>query len=282
MSRMSGFFRNTAIALLFIPVFTGAQNGSVGITYSVDSTIVVFGDTRSGHAVHKKVVDCILKTAPCAVFNSGDLVWNGRSQKMWDRFNAIEGPLLKSTKYYVAAGNHELSSEYFRNNFKLPGNGLWYSVNIGGIHFIALDNTSEYAAGSEQYTWLEKDLQQVPPSVKFRVVVMHYPAYTTGPHRGACKKLQQSLVPLFEKYGVDIVFAGHNHGYERSLVNNVYYVTSAGGGAPLYNQKIKRSYSQVFIKNYNFCTIAAHGLEMKVTALDTAMKTIDEFVVTKK
>jgi predicted phosphodiesterase len=282
MIKIMRLFRNAAIALSFLPILISAQNGSVGITYSVDSTIVVFGDTRSGHAVHKKVVDCILKTAPCAVFNSGDLVWNGRSKKMWDRFNEIEGPLLKSTKYYVAAGNHELSSEYFRNNFKLPGNGLWYSVNIGGIHFIAIDNTSDFYIGSEQYLWLEQDLQQVPADIKFRVVVMHYPAYTTGPHRGQCKKLQQTLVPLFEKYGVDIVFAGHNHGYERSFVKNVFYITSAGGGAPLYNQKIKSPYSQVFIKKYNFCTISAHGNEMKVTALDTAMKAIDEFVVVKK
>lgn len=275
------FITVVIITLSFNQVRSIAQSGSVGITYSADSTIVVFGDTRSGHAVHKKVVDCILKTAPCAVFNSGDLVWNGRSKKMWNRFNEIEGPLLRSTKYYVAAGNHELSSEYFRNNFKLPGNGLWYSVNIGGIHFIALDNTSDYAVGSEQYNWLEHDLQNVPSAVKFRVVVMHYPAYTTGPHRGECKKLQQSLVPLFEKYDVNIVFAGHNHGYERSLVNNVYYVTSAGGGAPLYNQKIKSPYSQVFVRNYNFCTISASGPELKVTALDTAMKTIDAFVVRK-
>ena len=72
MSRMIQFFRNAALALSFIPMLTSAQNGGISINYSSDSTVVIFGDTRTGHAIHRKVVQCIIKTAPCAVFNLGD------------------------------------------------------------------------------------------------------------------------------------------------------------------------------------------------------------------
>ncbi|MEI6764197.1 MAG: metallophosphoesterase [Bacteroidota bacterium] len=282
MNRMIRLFRNAVTALLLFPLVAVAQNGSVGITYSLDSTVAIFGDTRTGHAIHRKVVQCILKTQPCAVFNLGDLVWNGHSKKLWKLFNEIEGPLLKDTKYYVAAGNHELGAKLFRKNFVLPGNGLWYSVNMLGVHFIVLDNTSDFTKGSPQYKWLKNDLENIPANIRFRVVVQHYPPYTTGAHRDRCKKLQKHLVPLFEKYHVDIVFAGHNHGYERSLVNGVYYITTAGGGAPLHDQNFTSPYSQVYIKNYNFCSLTANNEQLKVTALDTAMKTIDAFVVRKK
>jgi len=51
--------------------------------------------------------------------------------------------------------------------------------------------------------------------------------------------VREALTPLFERYGVDIVFNGHHHNYQRSLVHGVTYIVTGGGGAPIY--RIRRA-----------------------------------------
>ena len=99
---------------------------------------------------------------------------------------------------------------------------------------MTLDTNSDYEPGSKQYQFLKRDLAGT--SRPFKVFFGHHPAYSSGSH-GSTKKMQEYLQPLFEENGVQLVFAGHDHDYERTIVNGITYVVSGGGGAPLYGQE---------------------------------------------
>jgi acid phosphatase type 7 len=267
------------IFLLIVP-FTVYQQGQTRQPSSLPGKpIVVYGDTRNGHEVHKKIISQIIKLKPEAVFHTGDLVFNGKCERNWSIFNSIVGDLARTTPIYPALGNHERKVLHINQDLKLPNDGKWYSVNLQNIHFIVLDVESKYTAGSEQYNWLHKDLENQPASTKYTVVFTHYPFYTTGPHKSHIKRLRRELIPLFKKFGVDAVFSGHNHCYERSFADGIYYIVTAGGGAPLYGPVRKDSVSQLYIKDYNFCVLEQNGDTLYVNAMDTAMRRIDRFYI---
>jgi hypothetical protein len=101
---------------------------------------------------------------------------------------------------------------------------------------------------------------------------------STGWH-GGDSDLRQILTPLFEDYRVDVVFNGHDHGYERSFKDGIYYVVTAGGGAPLRGQATTSDYSQVFDKTYNFCTLSVGSENVTVKAFDPDIGLVDEFSI---
>ena len=109
------------------------------------------------------------------------------------------------------------------------------------------------------------------------ITVFHHPIYTVGRHEEDEKNLINTIVPLFEQYGVDIVFSGHNHSYERSVVNGITYVVTGGGGAPLYNQERESSYNVAFEKQHHFCLLEKTGDELTVTVYNVALDVIDNF-----
>jgi acid phosphatase type 7 len=243
-----------------------------------DSVIVVFGDTRTNHDVHRTVVKDIMHFKPLAVFHTGDLVYNGNKNSEWSLFREISAPIIDSSRFYPSFGNHERHSKIMSDDYSVPNNGQWYSVNIGKVHFTVIDNYADFSAGSEQYQWLVSDLASSGNSM-FRVVVMHLPVYTSGPHKSGLKKIKSYLVPLFEKYDISVVFSGHVHCYEKAFSNHIYYITTGGGGAPLYPKLNDPPESQLYIRTYNFCTLKVKDNTLQIQALDTNLRVIDEVIV---
>src|SRR5262249_60241894 len=88
---------------------------------------------------------------------------------------------------------------------------------------------------TERTRWLRKGPQgaAADPTVAHRFIVMHHPPYSVSIHGGR-PELREMWTPIFERYGVDAVFSGHDHVYERAERNGVRYFVSGGGGAPLY------------------------------------------------
>ncbi len=197
-------------------------------------SFAVYGDNRSDHAAHQSVVNRALTLAPDFVLDTGDLVADGTVAEQWDTFFDIERELLKIAPFFSSLGNHERNSAHYFNLFHLPNNERYYSFDYGNAHIVALevDGYQSYSAGSAQYNWLANDLAST--SQPWKLVFFHFPPYSSGSH-GDDPTAQRDLVPLFEQYGVQIVFNGHDHDYERSLVNGVNYIVAGGGGAPLYS-----------------------------------------------
>lgn len=258
---------------------TDTADESVDETESVSMKIVVYGDTRTGHDVHKKVTNMILEENPDAVFHTGDLVNDGLDAGDWEMWDEITSELLESTDFYPAIGNHEKNAEAYYDRFELPNNERWYVVKYDNLHVFVLDTDKDITAETDQYAWLEVELAKSAEEVDGIIAVFHHPPYSTGPHEVDEASLRDSVVPLFEQYGVDMVFSGHDHDYERSYINEIYYIVAGGGGAPTYDQQREEEWSQVFLNIHHYCVLIVNEdtIEMTVYGLDGEV--LDEVAV---
>jgi predicted phosphodiesterase len=240
---------------------------------------VVYGDSRTGDEAHRQVVAAILAVRPAAVFHTGDLVEDGTDEEDWRTFNAITADMRGKAEFFPTLGNHEKGSEKYFSNFGLPGDYRWYSVERGGVHVAVLDSGSDLSAGSPQRAWLEKDLSGA--GTPFVAVMLHTSPYSSGPH-GDDRKLKEHLVPLLEKYGVDVVFSGHDHDYERLEAEGVTYVVTGGGGAPLYGRKGGSAGSRLFAEAFHFVRVCVERGGMTLEARTPGGGTLDRFTIPLK
>ncbi len=261
-----------------VMAFTRNLSDTLSVAVKMIPCILVYGDTRTGHTVHQALVDSMVPLKPAAVFHTGDLVDDGTIPDRWVTFNTITAALRAETDYFPALGNHERQSQLFFDNFDLPNNEQWYSVERNNTHFILLNSCVDMGPTSEQYQWLMADLNGIDSAITFRVVVFHQPLHSTGRHGGA-DTLAQLLAPIFEQHHVDIVFNGHDHDYERSLCDGIYYVVAGGGGAPLYDQAGADPCSQLYLKTHHFCKLSMLGKRLVVKAYDLTGAKIDEFEI---
>ena len=268
---LKSFRRSFCAALCVLFALAAAAHAAQPSDY-----IIVYGDARTQHDIHRQIVGHILTFRPQAVFSTGDQVNDGRVQEEWVVFNEIIAPIRKTSEFYPLLGNHERNAELYFKNFQLPGNERWYSVRKGPFLFLMLDSNGLIGPGSNQHAWLEKELQCVPADVKFVAAVFHHPILSSGPYPDE-KNLRKRLLPLLEKYRVDVVFVGHEHVYERSFKDGITHVTTGGGGAPLHLKLRHNPYGQVFASVHHFCVLRTAGQTLEVRVYDTDMALIDEF-----
>lgn len=249
--------------------------------------VIIYGDTRTNYDVHRRIVKEIQKQSPMAVFHTGDLVENGFSIKQWKLFESITAELRNDAAFYPVLGNHELGSPMSERIFDTLSTD-WYSVNVDSIHFICMNTNHQIKVGDKQYKWLESDLKKATDGAQYVIVITHHPPYSSGKHKPDSQGLRKSIVPLFEKYKVDIVFSGHDHSYERlhDEYCNIYYVVTGGGGAPLYDQfrSIDKNVinSQVFHKKYHYCKLKRNHDHLWIDVIDIEGVVIDQFIVLRK
>ena len=253
-----------------VTTWDGLLADTMGVAIIVNPALVVYGDTRTNHSIHERVVAAIMLVQPAVVFHTGDLVEDGNNPKDWLTFNSITAELLSSAEFFPALGNHENQAQLYFDNFDLPNNEQWYSVDRNNMHFVILNTCVAIDVNSEQYSWLASDLATIPDSIRFVAVAFHHPPYSTGRHGTEGVYLQETLVPLFEEYGVDIVFNGHDHDYERSYCGGICYIVTGGGGASLYDQVYEHPCSRQYLKIHHFCklSVVSDTLTVKVYDID--------------
>ncbi|MEA2065968.1 MAG: metallophosphoesterase [Thermotogota bacterium] len=209
------------------------DEGLISLVEEKSFDFVIYGDSRGNFKNHKKICEGIATTEPLLVINVGDLVYRDAFIEDWAVFyKAID--VLPSSFYYSAVGNHEKAAKNFRELLDLSGNELYYSFKEGKVLFIVLNTNQRFDRDSKQYRWLvevleNRDLEQT----EFTIVVTHHPPYSYSSH-GDTYFMKLILVPLFERYNIDLVISGHDHSYQRIEKGNIDYIVTAGGGAPLY------------------------------------------------
>jgi 3',5'-cyclic AMP phosphodiesterase CpdA len=260
---------------------TGESEFSDEVSSMIPHLFVIYGDSRSNHEEHQAVVDAIVGVEPDVVFHTGDLVADGRVLSQWANFNAITAEMRNMAEFFPVLGNHEYDSDYYFDNFELLNNERWYSLDRSGIHFIVLDSNHGIPIGSDQYEWLEDDLESIGDDIDYTIVIFHHPPYSSGPHwrEGESMGLRDSIVPLFDQHGVDVVFNGHDHAYEKLKRNGIYYIVAGGGGAPLYSLDEENEYSELYIKTLHFCMMELEDGKLQITVFDENSDEVDSFEV---
>jgi 3',5'-cyclic AMP phosphodiesterase CpdA len=237
--------------------------------------------------------------------HTGDLVARGGvcsgDDSVWLQYTRAYFGLFRESlgraPFYTSVGNHDLAAgscgyQGYTALLSLPRNAppadaeKYYSFDWANAHFVALDTYQPYGQGSRQYVWLEEDLRGSTQPWKF--VFFHDPAYSSGDH-GSTRPVQEALVPLFETYGVDVVFNGHDHHYERTCPilqghcaapaerGVVYYVTG-GAGAPLYD--VRGDWFTAFKASRNhYLRVTVDGGQARIEAVGADGAVFDEAVV---
>ena len=145
------------------------------------------------------------------------------------------GPGAAENRFFPALGNHDLRSEAgqpYLDYFALPGNERYYDVRQGPVHlFILNSDPSEpdgRAADSAQAVWLQRQL--TASDAPWKLVVLHHTPYTSSLRREPDVELQWP----FAEWGADAVLSGHDHLYERFVLDGLPYFVNGAGGASLY------------------------------------------------
>jgi hypothetical protein len=178
------------------------------------------------------------------------------------------------------AGNHEWCgyATYYLKYYPYPYvSGMYWSFDYGPAHVVVIDQYSaSYTTGSAQYNWLVNDLSSSNKEWKF--ILLHQPGYSAGGH-GNDSNVINYIQPLCVTYGVDIVFAGHNHYYARCGVSGVKHITTGGGGANLYDPSPSAAYLEAYSKNYHYCKIDIDGTTLSLEAVKPDGTVIDSFTL---
>lgn len=248
-----------------------------------------YGDTRSNPGAHNQVAAEMISTYNAdsdfqsLIISVGDLVSNGDGESYWDNeffnhsYQNIQ-EMLATLPYQSCMGNHEGTGVLFKKYFPYPFvAGRYWSFDYGPAHFVVVDQYTSYGPGSAQLTWITNDLASTNKPWKF--IYLHEPGWSAGGGHENNTSVQNYIQPLCVQYGVQILFAGHNHYYARAVVNNIQHITTGGGGAPLYQPNLNYPYIVAGASAYHFCKIEINDQILHFTALKPTGELIDSFTI---
>lgn len=206
-------------------------------------SFVALGDNGSGGRKAMAVAEQLALSYREQPFGSvsllGDICYYGPiSERFDDVFVKPLGPLIDAgVQFELAVGNHDGNLFYAEGvpdveaTLELLGTpGRFYSVTRGPVDFFYLDSGAVGLLGDDglaQVEWLDDEL--AASSSRWRIVCLHHPVYSSGTH-GSTDILRELLEPTLVRHRVDLVLAGHDHHYERSVpINGITHVVSGGG-----------------------------------------------------
>ena len=210
----------------------------------------------------------------------GDNIYGGSSPKDYEtKFEAPYKPLLDAgVKFYASLGNHDNPNERFYKLFNMSG-ANYYSFKKGNVRFFVLD--SNYM-DSKQLAWLEKQLQDAGDK-DWKICYFHHPLYSSGKTHGSSIELRSLIEPMFIKYGVDAVFSGHDHVYERvQPQKGVYYFTEGSSGQLRNGDLAKTGMTEKgFDTDRTFMLVEVAGDEMYFQTLSRAGNEVESGMLSR-
>jgi predicted phosphodiesterase len=210
----------------------------------------------------------------------GDNLYGSEKSRDYERkFERPYKPLLDAgVKFYAALGNHDDPNQRFYKPFNMDGE-RYYSFKPSlkaSVRFFAID--SNYV-DQRQLEWLEKEL--AASGSDWKICYFHHPIYSSGGRHGSNLVLREQLEPLFIKHGVDVVFTGHEHFYERLKPQKGIAYFIAGSSAKLRRGNLTNSAMTAFgyDEGYTFMLAEIVGDELYFETITEAGKMIDSGTV---
>jgi len=256
-----------------------------------------FADSGEGSPQQVQLSEDMCAEDVSFVLANGDLAYDLATHSSIEaNYYGMYRDMMAQIPFFATLGNHEYYTDGARPSLSgrvLPTvgvapdeHGRYYSFDWGNAHFVALDSNLplEKAANGAgaMLDWLERDLSSTR---KFwRVVYFHHPGYATGKHQDGAEaaRVREHIVPILERHGVQLVFNGHEHTYQRTFAlrggqvvpdnsNGIVYVTSGGGGAQTYwsapNERIVKS---IGTNHYIRTEVAGPSLSLHTRGLGEA------------
>ena len=240
------------------------------------------GDTGSGTKQQYQLAEIMTQYRAMFPFEfvlmMGDNLYGSEKAEDFEKkFSDVYQALLTSkVKFYASLGNHDLPIQMNYENFNMNGKE-YYRFKKGNVAFYALN--SNYM-DKKQVQWLESELAK--DTSEWKVAFMHHPPYSSGGKHGSDKQLREVVEPIFVKFGVNVVFTGHDHFYERVKPQKGIYYFVSGAGGKLRTGDLKDN-SLLTEKGYDgdlsFMMLEVVGKEMYFQAISRTGETVDAGVL---
>jgi len=225
-----------SVLLVIVVTLVLSASGTADFAFPLQANSVplaVIGDMGTGEPPQADVAIQMVKSRKLFPFEFvitlGDNLYSGSQPSDYEKDFAVPyKPLLDAgVPFYATLGNHDKTNERFYKPFNMNG-ANYYTYTKGHVHFFALD--SNYM-DPKQTGWLETKLREAGNG-DWKICYFHHPLYSSAKFHGSDADLRKALEPLFVKYGVDVVFAGHDHVYERvNPQRGIYYFTEGASGS---------------------------------------------------
>jgi len=192
----------------------------------------VWGDSQQEVTPSNAIFTGMVASDTDFALGVGDIVQNsdwGYTQNPFLKYNL--DMLARAKPVFIGYGNHDGGVGSVPRKFTEQPTTLNYTFTYGNAHYTVLD-FADYGGSWVSYVptvWVEAALSsEEAQSATWRFFVVHVAPYSERWIDGS-SVLRNDLVPLLEEYGVDMIFSGHTHEYERGYQNGVYYVISGCG-----------------------------------------------------
>jgi hypothetical protein len=269
-------------------VFTTAPEPGENVPFHV----LVYGDNRSNSGDHALVVRAAAAEHTQLALHTGDMVERATDQDSWRTWFREEHDLLANTPFIATVGNHEITdsgvaySRWFQRRDRPP----YWSAEYGPLHIAVLDSfetgagATPHSAGvsDAQKAWFEEDLKKVPKGRHVWVLV-HQGPYSHPEHarpgHGGSEAVRAAIAVGRLAHPIEVVFAGHEHFYERGQIDGLNYFVLGGGGAPLEQPDPTFPGVLAARRALSFASVEVCGCHVQGVAKDIAGKGFDSFTL---
>jgi 3',5'-cyclic AMP phosphodiesterase CpdA len=210
--------------------------------------------------------------------NYGD----GSPESYKNRFEEPFKPLLDAgVKFFAVRGNHDAGEQWQYPLFNMGGHRYYTFERRPGVVPIVGDRVRFFAVDTvnfddEQLRWLDRELSG--SEADWRIVFMHHPLYTSGRYSLSASLLRRRIEQTLIDHQVDVVFAGHEHVYERLRPQNgvMYFVNGAAGSVRQGDLQQSAVKAHGYDADLSFMLLEIAGDTMYFRAINRGGRTVDE------
>jgi hypothetical protein len=196
-----------------------------------------------------------------------------------DKFERPFAAILRAgVPFYAAIGNHDSPATLVYNGFNMAGQ-RYYTYARKNVRFFVLDTN---ILDRRQLSWLDENLGRA--SEDWKIAYFHHPLYSDGDRHGSNVELRVSLEPLFLKHGISVVFAAHDHVYERTTPQKgiVHFIEGSGGRLRKGGLTPSAMTAASFDQDQTFMLVEIAGDEMHFRAISRTGRTVDSGVIRRR
>jgi 3',5'-cyclic AMP phosphodiesterase CpdA len=217
--------------------------------------------------------------------NYGD----GSPESYLRRFEEPFKPLLDAgVSFYASLGNHDMGPQWTYRLFNMNGERYYTFARTSGIapplggervQFFALDTVN---LDDDQLIWIDQQLSE--STADWKIVFQHHPLYTSGRYVLSSAFQRRTLERAFVEHEVDVVFAGHEHVYERLVPQSgvMYFVSGAAGSVRVGDLQPSAYHARGYDGDLSFMLAEIAGDTMYFEAITRAGETVDQGRIRKR
>jgi hypothetical protein len=210
----------------------------------------------------------------------GDNIYGRQNpQDFVEKFEQPYRPLLEAgVRFYASLGNHDDQRNRLYQPFNMGGQ-RYYTFARKNVRFVVLD--SDFL-DPKQAAWIDETLKSSHD--EWKICYFHHPLYSDGSRHGSQVDLRVLLEPIFIRYGVNVVFSGHDHIYERLKPQRGIYYFVSGAAGQLRKGDLRRSEmtAAFFDQDQSFMLVEIAGTSLSFQAVSRTGKTVDSGVIHKE